>query len=132
MTLDRAKLRELCESQVSSQENVTRTPTEDEVQKAKEWLNDRGYTSLYPDAESHRLAAYASTLRVNGCRITKKEGVACGRWCVNGVPIFALRNRFRAGDTLEFLAEDYGVNREYIEVAIKFYELVAPPEETKK
>jgi uncharacterized protein (DUF433 family) len=63
-------------------------------------------------------------MSTDGCRITRKDGVACGRWCVNGVPIFALRNRWRAGDTLKFLAGDYDIPSRYIQIAIDFYERI--------
>ncbi len=62
------------------------------------------------------------------CRITRKVGVACGRWCVNGTPIFVLRDRHKAGDTIEFLADDFDLEMEYVRIALDFYEQVVTEE----
>ena len=62
------------------------------------------------------------TYRSRDGLLVRRPGVCFGRWCTaeGWAPIVALRERHRAGDTVEDLAADYGISAESVRAAIQF------------
>ena len=60
------------------------------------------------------------TYRSRDGLLVRRPGVCFGRWCTaeGWAPIVALRERHRAGDTVEDLAADYGISAESVRAAL--------------
>lgn len=80
-----------------------------------------------PDGVPVRLYARGPTDAAAPSRFVAFDpNIAFGRpiLVTSGVPVAAIAGRFRGGDTIHFLAEDYGVGAEAIEEALRQAELL--------
>lgn len=53
-------------------------------------------------------------------KITRNKKVNFGRYSIRGVPLFAIRDRYRGGDSIEELAYDYDLTEAEIKAALNF------------
>jgi uncharacterized protein (DUF433 family) len=58
---------------------------------------------------------------VSDTSIKRKKGISCGRYCVGPyIPIFIIRGRRKAGESLKEIAEDYDLTIAQVRAALNF------------